>query len=170
MDSINQNLCSNAVLAITQADVSTWQGLPQPCQLSNLKQQFKQRRGEGIGSIGQIQAPFLMFEVEGFNQPIRVWVEEDTVLIIDMKAIELSSNLSSILATLGEPEVKLDSYIGTSLIEQGEWVYPNRGIALFMHPQSQRLDHITLFPATTLIDYEAKYRLHLRTRRLPQRR
>jgi hypothetical protein len=163
--------CSEAISILQAGNIAGWRGLPKSCTIADLTQYFPRiSPGEGRAGLGRREAYFTRVKAESFDSSIRVWLQDTQVLMLDVEALEKSSELSTLLSELGEPATKLDCYLGTLLFKEAEWVYPERGLTLFVDVNSQRLVHIVMFPATTMASYESEFRLNLRVRRLRNNR
>ena len=163
--------CSEAIRILQVGDIAGWRGLPKSCTIPDITQYFPRiSPGEGRAGLGRREANFTMVQADSFDSSIRVWLQDTHVLMLDVEALEKSLELSTLLSELGEPGAKLDCYLGTLFFKEAEWVYPDRGLTLFVDTDSQRLVHIVMFPTTTITTYESEFRLNLQTRRLPNKR
>ena len=161
--SFNMSLC-----AFAKRDFINFRGLPKFCSLTDVMKHFpKLKNGCGQARLGQNKATFVMVAAEGFCKPIRLWLSGTQVLVLDVAVPELGHELPRLLAMLGQPMTKLDCYLGLLPYEEAEWVYPERGVTIFVNPESQRLHRIAVFRATTMEIYKAKFRVNLRMRRYP---
>lgn len=116
------------------------------------------------------EAGWVTVEAAGYERGIRVWIDASEVILLDGPDPELPEGLMALLEQLGQPEVRLMSYLGTLPIEGSEWVYPARGLTLYVNPDTMLPLRIVAFVPTTLVIYEARLRLDLETRRLPSPR
>jgi len=107
---------------------------------------------------------------DGFPEGIRVWLDGVDVVLLDGPGAALPDGLSPLLDELGEPEARLDSYLGVFRIEASEWVYPGRGLTLYVNPENMVLLRVAGYVPTTLDEYERRLRIDLEARRLPRRR
>ncbi len=162
---------SMTLCTFAKRDFKNWRGLPSSCSLADVIRHFR-RLNDGCGQarLGQRKSSFVMVMAEEYCNPIRLWLCGRQVLALDVAVPELTPQLPSLQAVLGEPTTKLDCYLGYLRYEQAEWVYPERGLAIFVNPESQRLERIVVFRSTTIDIYKAQFRVHLRMRRLPSSR
>jgi hypothetical protein len=77
---------------------------------------------------------------------------------------------SAARAQLGAPGKLLDSARGMVPLAASEWLYAERGLALFVDPDTDQAWRATLFRACTPAEYEAEFRVDLLERRLPPAR
>jgi len=165
------NNCQTSFQQFLSKDFSHWTGLPDGCLLSDLTQSGVQlKEGMGLARLGRHKTNFKMLVIDEYERSVRVWLEEEKVLLLDVKYPQIVPDLTTLLAQLGEPEAKLDAYLGTLLLPESEWVYPQQGLSLFINPGNNVLLRLAVYPPTVLETYQERLRLHLRRRRLPQKR
>jgi len=86
---------------------------------------------------------------------IAVWQKDGDLLKIDHHKIWYDEEMvSSFIAKLGIPEKKLDYYRGVSTMENKAWIYPDKGIALFLGRSENNIYSISYFNITSLENYE----------------
>jgi len=163
--------CASALQNFAAREFTNWNGLPESCSLAEVTQQFRlMNEGYGLARLGDTKREFRMLIVEGYEHPVQLWSDGPRVLMLDVKYPSLSSSeVAVLLNALGAPQAKLDYDWGTMRIEKGEWVYSDRGLALFVAPDSSSVFHLAVFPRTTMQDYQDGFQLHLGKRRFPKR-
>ena len=164
--------CDRALDLFSQRAFDEWSGLPAECRLGNISRRFQLVAEERAQSrLGDRQATFVVVRVSGYAEPVRVWLDDDDrVVLMDVEYPSTRLALADLLKVLGEPAGKLDTYWGTIELEAAEWVYPKRGLVLFINPDTNEVLRLGVFPATSTDGYEREYRVNLRQRRLPQPR
>jgi hypothetical protein len=125
--------------------------------------------GYGLARLGARKREFRMLIVPGYEHAVRVWTDDSRVLLLDIQYPSFSTEVAVLLKELGEPHAKLDYDWGTMRFEKSEWVYPDRGLALFLAPDASRVFHLAVFPRTTVQGYEENFQLHLGKRLFPKR-
>jgi hypothetical protein len=80
---------------------------------------------------------------------------------MDCQLLGRASDLEALVAVLGPPATKLDSYFSGLLLRESEWVYPERGLTIFVNPENFVPLHVFAYPQTTLPEYRRKFRLAL---------
>ena len=162
--------CASALENFAARDFGKWTGLPS-CSLAEVTQRFRLvSDGYGFTRLGRTKREFRMLIVENYDQPVRVWSDDARVLMLDVAYPSLSVGVADLVKDLGQPQAKLDCEWSTIQIAQGEWVYADRGLALFLSPESSNVLHLAVFSSATLQDYEESFRLHLGERRFPSAR
>jgi hypothetical protein len=160
--------CASALENFAARDFSRWTGLPESCSLTEVTQRFRlPNDGYGLARLGKIKRDFRMLIVESYDQPVRVWSDGPQVLMLDVEYPNLLSGVADLMKDLGEPQARFDCQWGTTQIAKGEWVYSDRGLALFVSPENSTVFHLAVFPSTTMQSYEESFRLHLGERRFP---
>ena len=162
--------CKATLRILADRDFRRWPGLPAGCSLTDVTSAFPLLNdGVGLTILGEQNADFRMVMVDGYDSPVRVWSNDDLVLMLDIEFPQLSTSLDALLAEIGEPEAKLDSFLSTLRLEQNEWVYPSRGLTLFINPDNDVLLRLAVYSPTTLDVYKKELKMNLQTRRLPKR-
>jgi len=142
-------------------DLSHWRGLPE-CTLAELAQVFTVPndgwRNTGIVGEDFRELAWLSASGGGFPDSIRVWLDGDRVVMLDSEILGRPSELKPLLARLGAPKAKLDAYSGGVMLKGSEWVYPDRGLTLFVEPHNHAPLRVAAYPRTTLEEYRKKYR------------
>ncbi len=162
--------CEKALQTILARDFTQWNGLPATCRVSDIATLFSLSKGVGVGRLGDNKVNFHTAPVTGYSRPLRVWFEDERILLMDIAQPEIVPDLEQYLALFGPPDTKLDAYLGTLLLAESEWVYLSRGLTFFINPATNILLRLALFEPTSLDRYKAHVRLNLKKRRLPLKR
>jgi hypothetical protein len=166
------NHCQNALAAIRTFDFRGWQGLPADCDWQELTGPLPTDWTEVYArSLGTSFRPAHQVDVNlsGYTKPHLYFVAGKPVLFEAMAGPILVA-WEELLKDLGEPAARLDWDFGTLPIKASEYVYPARGITLFLNTDKDRALHIALFAPTTLDAYLADLRPSYLKKRLPYRR
>jgi hypothetical protein len=95
---------------------------------------------------------------------------DGTLVLFDGMNPELAGPFATLRDDLGTPAGRLDWERGTLKIRGGEWVYPERGITLFVDPDAANTAlHVAVYHVTTLDVYRRTLRPHLGKQLLPKR-
>lgn len=159
-----------ALRKFAQRDFSNWLGLPNSICLEDVTHQFLlEDDWRGIGRLGlaQREATYVNITIKGFERQVQVWLNGNRIVLMDVEYPTLPSELAVLLNQIGEPEAKLDAYLGVFQLEQSEWVYPSLGLTLFVNPENYIILRLAVFVPSTLDDYLQHLRLNLQTRRFP---
>lgn len=164
--------CESARQTILSLDLRKWSGLPADCDWQaltgplpdNWDEVFARSLGSSFRRAHQLAA-----DVPGYTNPHLFFVDGKAVLFEAM-AGPILVEFKDLLDGLGEPAAKLDWDFGTLPLKASEYVYPARGITLFLNTEKDRALHVGLYAATTLEDYLANLRPSFLKKRLPNRR
>lgn len=151
-------------------ELGHWTGLPEDASLDEARAVFSvDEQWRGAGTLGSDGGRRDWYSVSAANFPegLRLWVDGDRLLLIDALRPVLPGGLDALLQELGQPTEKLESYLGTLPIKHSEWVYPDRGLTLYVNPANALLLRIAVYRSTSLEDYCNNLRLDLQRARLP---
>lgn len=158
-----QNNCESIRKSIETRDFLDWHGLPQGCTAQqlfpNIPDDLTDRPVRPLGDDFS-PAKFVLLELAGYYRPMASFREHQLILFDAMNP-ELSGGFLPLHKDLGEPATRLNWYYGTLSIPTGEWVYPERGITIFLNTTSDKALHIALYQPTTLLEYQRSLRPHL---------
>ncbi len=153
--------CLVALKALTWPDLSHWRGLPE-CTVAELEQILSTAHDSwrGGGYVGEDHRLLSWLSASGgdFPDSIRVWLDGDHVVMMDAEILGHPSDLRPLLTKLGAPAAKLDARSGGVLLKGSEWVYPDRGLTLFVEPYNHAPLRVAVYPRTTLQEYRKKFR------------
>jgi hypothetical protein len=125
-----------------------------------------------MADLGRRKAFFRSGILAGSAGPVQVWTttDEQEVLMLAIEAPPFLLTGKAALELHGAPDERLDSARGTVPLAASEWLYTERGLAVFVDPETDRVWRATLFRACTPAEYEAEFRVDLLERRLPPAR
>lgn len=162
--------CNTALEQIKNLDFLTWTGLPINCDctplVGNLPSTWETIPERSLGS-NFLRGKMLMVHVEGYTRASFSFVEGSPVLFEAMGPA-LKASTPDLIERFGLPAAKLDWDFGTLPCPKSEYVYPTKGITLFLSTDKTRVFHIALYAATTLDNYLENIRPKLGKTRLPK--
>jgi hypothetical protein len=158
--------CEDARRAIEARRFVGWTGLPAGCTPLEM---FDVAPDAELGyrKLGATEARQRLLDLPGYYRPL-VSVREGLVVMFDGTNPELDGGWPVLQADLGEPAAKEDFAHGTYEIPRGEWIYPERGITVFVRTDTTVVVHVAVYAPTTLERYLAELRPHLGKKLLPQ--
>jgi hypothetical protein len=161
--------CAAAVEALLEQGVGAWSGLPAGCHRGAIPIADLDP-SPGMADLGLRKAFFRFGALAG--TPVQLWTttDEQEVLMLAVESPLFVATGGAALEHLGAPERRLDSALGTVQLQCSEWVYAERGLAVFVDPDTDRVWRATLFRTCTPEEYEAEFRVDLLERRLPRAR
>lgn len=156
--------------AFANRALRSFTGLASPTSLDDVAKVFRLDRswhGEGLLGSAEHRTAWYSATADGFAHGVRVWAEDDAVVLIDAADLDLAEPLPLLLDALGEPDAKLDSFLGTLEIAGSEYVYAQRGLTLYVNPATAILLRIAAFAPASLAHYQRDLRLNLEMKLLP---
>jgi hypothetical protein len=159
--------CVVALKAFAWPDLDGWRGLPAGCGIGDLQAAWGFRddgwRGSGYLGDDSRALEWVSATPAGFPDSVRVWLDGDHMVLLDAPILGKPSDLEILATKLGVPAAKLDSYFNVK-IEEGEWVYPERGLTLFINPENRVPLRAVAYVPTTLDEYRRSLRPQMRPR------
>jgi len=164
--------CSDAWRAISAREYRHWNGLPETCHYPDFETTFRRLRDEfGQGTLGRTHhaANYRMHVGEGYPQNLKVWFRGEDILLIESRHPKLPCFSQEFLRHLGKPEKELDYHLDVMRIPAGAWVYPARGITVFLDAGRNEVMGIALFHPCSLTKYLDEIHPDARMHELPFR-
>jgi len=162
--------CNSALENIKNRNFITWTGLPTNCDwtplVGDLPSNWEDTPQRSLGSNFR-SGKILMANLEGYMRASCIFAE-GTLVLFEAKGPELQTPLSDLIENFGVPKAQLDWNFGTLPCSKSEYVYPTKGITLFLSTDKTRIFHIALYTSTTLNDYLENIRPQLGKSRLPR--
>jgi|SRR5580698_3857701 hypothetical protein len=153
--------CVVALKAFAWPDLEHWKGLRPDCGLPAVSEAwaYADDGWRGSGYVGEEPRALTWISATGtgFPDSVRVWLDGPRVVMLETQVLGKASDLKALVAKLGEPAAKLDAFFEVKM-EKSEWVYPNRGLTLYVNPENHILLRAVGYAPTTL----ENYRRHLR--------
>ena len=152
--------CAAEVRAFLEKRFAQLRGLPAACRVDDVATELGGRAALDSSCLGEQrrQASFQVAVVPGFTDPIRVWYDQGGLLMLYADFPEPPGGWTALRAALGSPEAKLDYRWGVVTVAGGEWVYPSRGLSVFLTPALDRVVQIADFAPTSLTAYRRSLR------------
>jgi hypothetical protein len=162
--------CLAALTALERDGAGFWRGLPPACAAQALAPALRDLDpSPAMADLGLRKAFHRTGRLAASGAPVQVWTttDETEVLLLAFEPAAFLATGAAALERLGEPELRLGNARGGARLAGSEWVYPGRGLAVFVDPDTDEAWRTTLFRACTPADYEEEFRVRLLERRLP---
>jgi hypothetical protein len=151
--------CRDTLRAIGAGDIAAAPALPAGC---TVEQAVAALPGLGSaddnpGSLGagtSVRWRALRSGVAG--ELLRVWHDQSGIVAVELGRPQPRGGLPALKAALGPPPARLDHFSDVVANQGGLWVYPARGLALYLSLAETRLDRAVVFPPTTAEDYATR--------------
>lgn len=162
--------CNSALENIKNQNFIDWTGFPANCDwtplVGDLPVNWQPVPERSLGSNFQ-KGKMLMVNLEGYMRASISFVE-GTPTLFEAMGPKLQTPVSELIESFGIPKAKLDWNFGTLPCSESEYVYPTKGITLFLSTDKTRVFHIGLYASTTLDNYLENIRPQLGKKRLPK--
>jgi len=159
--------CEQALRRVVHNTMGDWQGLP-PCNRETAERTFGPSPDgpDGAAAPGGRAMFFRNYSDPHDLAPhgVTVWFEADAAVALQINSPALGASPE---AVFGQPETKLRSDLAPTL---QQWVYPERGLALHVHPRKDLAKRLYGFAPMTLAEYEESWLSRVAMRRIPLRR
>ena len=149
--------CRSRLEPFLRRELSNFEGLAENCPLQALAQWLPFLPGEGLVHFGSeaVEFRFRMAEVAGFGEPLQFCFREGLLALVRTGLWFADEGESShLLKELGEPSARLAFMFGTGKLPEGEWLYPARGLALGLIPETGRICSLSAFRPCSLSEYK----------------
>ena len=159
-----------AVAAFVAREPRAWPGLVEGVTLDDLEEYLPvDRTFTGAAPLGERfeLADWVAGLHDDFPDGVRVWLRGGQVVMLDAQRMDLTDPAGEILAGLGDPAARLDAFLGPIAAPGSEWVYPERGLTLFVGGEGAWVDRILGYTPASLEDYVARLRPHTRVDPVP---
>lgn len=139
---ISPSVCESAMRALVEARWPDWHGLPADCTLATLEQMFGEAAVLDAGCrLGDGSTICTRSNLS--DAPILVWHAGQDLLLVEC---DLAANPAKPPA--GDRIHRLDTWWGAAHLEGGEWVMPERGLALVVTPEGGVLSCLGFAPSS----------------------
>lgn len=159
---VTPSVCATIRKAIETRNPSAWNGLPAECKAIELF--------DGIPAdvadrprrlLGTRTATWVILQLGGYYRPKASFVDGAFVMFDAMNP-ELAVKGPELLKEFGAPAARENWWYGTLEMKRAAYVYPKRGITLFMNSETGRVLHVALYHPTNLAGWNSQLRPRLR--------
>ncbi|HEY2929520.1 hypothetical protein [Piscinibacter sp.] len=151
-----------ALTAFMQRRLADWHGLPPQARIDEARRILGlSAAAEGRGSVGSARHAAQWQSLD--DRPLVLWARANELVLLEFEGP--FDDLDA-LAALGAPAARLDVNWGVAPLPEGEWVYPERGLAVLVSPQGQAL-RLFGFAPMPLAAYQRDLRRNPKPRPMP---
>jgi hypothetical protein len=113
---------------------------------------------DAIGTLGtdRVQVRWRAIDTGIAGERLRLWHDGASVLAIEVEAPRPTGGWDALRGALGTPEAKLAYWDDVVESKDGQWVYPERGLAVFTALADTEVARVVAFPPTTVAIYRAR--------------
>ena len=159
--------CVVALKSFAWPHLERWKGLSPHCVLPAVSTAwgYADDGRRTWANVGEDPHPLAMVSasVGGGPDSVDVWLDDGSIVMLDTQVLGKASDLKALLAKLGQPAAKFDTFFEVKM-EKSEWVYPGRGLTLYVNPENHVPMRVVGYAPTTLEHYRRYLRptTHLR--------
>ncbi|WP_372529055.1 hypothetical protein [Piscinibacter sp.] len=151
-----------ALTAFMQRRLADFAGLPPNARIDEARRVLGLGADdEGRGSVGSARHEAQWQSLD--EQPLVLWHRAKELVLLDFEG---PFDDLDVLGPLGAPAARLDVNWGMASLPEGEWVYPERGVAVVVSPQGLALRLIGFAPVS-LEAYQRDLRRNPKPRPMP---
>jgi hypothetical protein len=134
--------------------------LPPHCTVADAAQAIDAlaKAPDATGSLGSDRAQVRWRAVDAgiAGDRLRLWHDGEHVLAVEIEAPRPLGGWDALRTALGTPDVKLAYWDDVVESRDGQWVYPERGMAVFTTLADTEIARVMAFPPTTIATYRAR--------------
>jgi hypothetical protein len=155
-----RDACRKNIRMFLDRQIGRWTGLKAGCAENDITASFHFNEGAGAARYGtcDVEYSFRVLSCEGFQEGIEFHFADHELRFIATDYWTFGpQECDDILRALGEPPHRLPLYWRDEVIEDGEWVYPGRGIALGVIQATMLIARVVVYPPCPLNVYQGRY-------------
>jgi hypothetical protein len=153
-------MCKQNIEQFLQRNIGQWTGLEADCNKVDIMTWYSFNEGEGITYFGTQNAEYTFHSLQypGFTEGIFFYFDHDKLCCIATEYWSFDKQeCAKLLRETGKPMHRLDLYWRNDIIENGEWVHPDKGITLGVIPATKLIIRVIVYPKCTLNTYKSRY-------------
>jgi len=154
------NICEQNIRRFLFRHIDQWTGLSANCEKSEIIALYSFNEGEGVTHFGlkNVEYQFRSLSFQGFSEGVFFYFFCEQLSHIAAEYWSYDRHeCADILQNIGEPADRLDFVWKTQTIADSELLYPDKGIAIGVIPDTGLIALVTVFPPCTEIVYKEKY-------------
>lgn len=147
------NPCPQTLAQFLSRDLAGWRGLTEGCSFQDVASCVPLLPGEGVARLGTdiVEYRFRAAETAGFTEPVRLYFQDDLLALVRSGVWSFDrAECARLLRELGDPPDRLDLSFAMGVIDDGSWVYANRGLTLGVIPDTGIIVSVAAYPPCTL--------------------
>jgi len=152
--------CEQNIRRFLRRQIGDWAGLNADCGKREVLSAFSFAAGEGVAHYGakNLEFRFHALPAEGFAEPVFFYfIREQLKLIAAEFWSFYRTECLRVQQQLGEPACRLDFMWQERVIPAAELLYPDRGIAIGLIPDSGLFASVRVFPPCSVGEYQENY-------------
>lgn len=153
-------VCRSNIETFLERQIGRWTGLKPGCPESDITAWLHFNDGVGAAFYGklEVQYSFRVLLHPGFQEGIEFYFADRQLRFIGTDYWSFDrQQCENLLRELGEPPHRLTLYWRDDVIEEGEWVYPDKGIALGVSAPTGLIPRLVVYPPCPLRRFQERY-------------
>lgn len=152
--------CRKNIEMFLGRQIGRWSGLKAGCPENDITAWLHFNDGAGTALYGtlEVEYSFRALFHPGFQEGIDFYFADRQLRFIATEYWSFDQQqCENLLRELGEPPNRLPLYWRDDVIEAGEWVYPEKGVALGVIPATGLIARLVVYPPCPLKRYQERY-------------
>jgi hypothetical protein len=158
---VSEERCRDAFEAFARREFGAWEGLPAGCGLAGLRAAAERVDEEPVaGRLGSPtrQVQYHAVALGDSAGPARAWVSGGAVVLLDSELPSVPGGAAQLERELGPPAVRRAARWDVLELPEGEWVWPDRGVAALVGGEGMRVLRLLVFSPAPLAAYDERLR------------
>ena len=134
--------------------------LPPNCTVADASRAIDalEKAWDATGSLGadRTQVRWRAVDTGIAGDRLRLWHDGEHVLAVEIEGPRPVGGWNALRNALGTPDAKLAYWDDVVESRDGQWVYPERGMAVFTTLADTEIARVMAFPPTTIATYRAR--------------
>jgi len=154
------NICEQNISQFLFRHIDQWTGLSANCAKSEIIALYSFNEGEGVvhSGVKNVEYQFRSLPFNGFSEQVYFYFFRDLLSHISTEFWSYDRReCADILQQLGEPPHRLNFAWKAQTIADGELLYPDKGIAIGVIPDTGLIASVTVFSPCTENSYKENY-------------
>ncbi len=162
------NDCERVLTQFAHKELTALRGLPS-CTPEDVARVLTPLGSPNRGRLGDPSREMELrrYQVPAYSEPVRGWFTGGKLVLLDVEYPEPTQGWQELTRELGEPDGKLDFAWHIHSLENAEWVYAQRGLAVVVKPDPGLILRVAAFAPTTLDGYRSELRFISKYREEP---
>jgi hypothetical protein len=153
--------CDAALEALLQRRLDVWEGWPATCAWGDLLTGLDvTSTADNDVTLGSARAtasfdrvsPLVSHDARRIT--LAIYRRDGRIVRIDVDEAVLGGEAAPLIGALGPPEVRLPYTLWGFTHPNGQWLWPSRGLAVYVDRASARIHHAAVFTPTDLATYK----------------
>ncbi|MUL47008.1 hypothetical protein FZI85_03545 [Mycobacterium sp. CBMA293] len=137
--------------------LASWAGLPAGCVEHDVERWLPLRPGEGIAHFGSAVTEYrfrVAAEAADFPELVRLYFRDSELSLVRTGIWSFDRDeCTQLLNHVADPPNRVDLVIGARVVPDSEWVYPAKGLALGVIPETGLIASVSAYQPCGISQY-----------------